>query len=44
MAKKTTKKNNKDAGKIFVKVMSAILALLMLLGIASTVLFYIFAM
>ena len=43
MAKNTTKKR-RDAGKIFVRVMSAILALLMLLGIAGTLLFYIFAM
>lgn len=32
-----------DAGKIFVKVMSAILALLMILGIAGTLLFYLIA-
>lgn len=32
-----------DAGKIFVKVMSAILALLMVLGIAGTLLFYLIA-
>ena len=34
------KKKKMDAGKIFVKVMSAILALLMVLGIAGTLLFY----
>lgn len=32
-----------DAGKLFVKVMSAILALLMILGIAGTLLFYLIA-
>jgi len=38
------KKKKMDAGKIFVKVMSAILALLMLLGIAGTLIFYLIAM
>ena len=38
------KKKKMDAGKIFVKVMSAILALLMILGIAGTLLFYLIAM
>lgn len=37
-------KKNRDAGKIFVKVMAAILALLMVLGIAGTLLFYLIAM
>lgn len=36
-------KKNKDAGKIFVKVMASILALLMVLGIAGTLLFYLIA-
>ena len=38
------KKKKMDAGKIFVKVMAAILALLMLLGIAGTLIFYLIAM
>lgn len=38
------KKKKMDAGKIFVKVMSAILALLMVLGIAGTLLYYLIAM
>lgn len=38
------KKKKMDAGKVFVKVMSAILALLMVLGIAGTLLFYLIAM
>lgn len=37
-------KRKRDAGKIFVKIMSAILALLMILGIAGTLLYYIIAM
>ena len=37
-------KKNRDAGKIFVKVMASILALLMLLGICGTLLFYLIAM
>lgn len=37
-------KKNRDTGKIFVRVMSAILALLMVLGIAGTLLFYLIAM
>lgn len=36
-------KKNRDAGKIFVKVMASILALLMVLGIAGTLLFYLIA-
>ncbi len=31
-----------DAGKIFVKIMAALLALLMLLAVCGTLLFYIF--
>ncbi len=37
-------KKNRDAGKIFVKVMAVILALLMVLGIAGTLLFYLIVM
>lgn len=37
-------KKNRDAGKIFTKVMAAILALLMVLGIAGTLIFYLIAM
>lgn len=37
-------KKNRDAGKIFTKVMAAILALLMVLGIAGTLIFYLMAM
>lgn len=37
-------KKQRDAGKIFTKVMAAILALLMLLGIAGTLIFYLIAM
>lgn len=36
-------KKKMDAGKLFVKIMSAILALLMVLGIAGTLLFYLIA-
>lgn len=38
------KKKKLDTGKIFVKVMSAILALLMVLGIAGTLIYYLIAM
>ena len=37
-------KKNRDAGKIFTQVMAAILALLMVLGIAGTLIFYLIAM
>ena len=37
-------KKKRDAGKIFVRVMASILALLMLLGICGTLLFYLIAM
>ena len=37
-------KKNRDAGKIFTKVMAAILALLMVWGIAGTLIFYLIAM
>ena len=37
-------KKQRDAGKIFTKVMAAMLALLMLLGIAGTLIFYLIAM
>lgn len=37
-------KKNRDAGKIFTKVMAAILALLMVLGIAGTLIYYLMAM
>jgi len=33
-----------DAGKIFVKIMASILALLMILGIAGTLIYYLIAM
>lgn len=33
-------KKKYEAGKIFVKIMSAILAILMLLAVASTLIFY----
>lgn len=38
------KKKKMDAGKIFVKVMSAILALLMVLGVAVTLIYSLIAM
>jgi len=37
-------KKQRDAGKIFTKVMAAILALLMVLGIAATLMYYLIAM
>ena len=37
-------KKHKDAGKIFVKVMAAILAVLMILGIAATLIYCLIAM
>lgn len=37
-------KKKLDAGKIFVKIMAGILALLMVLGMAGTLLFYLIAM
>lgn len=37
-------KKKRDAGKIFTKVMASILALLMLLGIAGTLIYYLIAM
>lgn len=37
-------KKQRDAGKIFTKVMAAVLALLMVLGIAATLIFYLIAM
>lgn len=38
------KKQKRDAGKIFTKVMAAILALLMVLGMAGTLIYYLMAM
>lgn len=37
-------KKQRDAGKIFVKVMATMLALLMVLGIGGTLLFYLISM
>ena len=37
-------KKQRDAGKIFTRVMAGILALLMVLGIAGTLIFYLIAM
>lgn len=37
-------KKQRDAGKIFVKIMAGFLALLMVLGIGGTLLFYLIAM
>lgn len=37
-------KKNRDAGKIFTKIMATILALLMVLGIAGTLIYYLIAM
>ena len=37
-------KKQRNAGKIFTRVMAAILAVLMLLGIAGTLMFYLMAM
>ena len=37
-------KKNRDAGKIFTKIMATILALLMGLGIAGTLIYYLIAM
>lgn len=37
-------KRKMDAGKIFVKIMASLLAVLMVLGIAATFIYYIIAM
>lgn len=37
-------KRKMDAGKIFVKIMASLLAVLMVLGIAATLIYYIIAM
>lgn len=37
-------KKQRDAGKIFTKVMASVLALLMILGIAGTLIFYLVGM
>ena len=37
-------KRKMDAGKIFIKIMASLLAVLMVLGIAATFIYYIIAM